>query len=226
MPLGSAGIEVQGTAGPTSDARKLVRTRSSWKPTLNGLQLASPVLNGPAAVSFIPSGKNGRCRKPLARSVKAKAPSNLSPSAAARSTYEPNPAARKAVAAFAPETNAAVRAFWTATSKPKTGASCCLKTPSTTPAVSTTAIVTRALLPSGCRIAARVMFACCAACVMMVLTSVDVSELLAGAVPAVNGKNRVSTSPAIPPTTCGTNAEAGGDVMVAPAMMAIVVDVG
>ncbi len=45
--------------------------------------------------------------------------------------------------------------------------------------MSTTAIVTRALLPSGCRIAARVMFACCAACEMIVFTSAAVSALAA-----------------------------------------------
>src|ERR1051325_10136677 len=117
MPFGSDGIEVHGTAGPTSDARKLVRTRSSCKPTLNGLQAPNAVLNGPAAVSLMPSGKNGRCRKPTARSLNATLPSNLSPSAAARSTYEPNPAARNVVAAFGLEKNAALRAFWTATSK-------------------------------------------------------------------------------------------------------------
>src|SRR5438045_4527145 len=119
MPLGSAGIDVHGTGGPLSDARKLVRIRSSCRPTLKGLQSASAVLNGPAAVSFIPSGKNGRWRNPVARSVKATEPSNRSPSAEARSTYEPKPAARKEAAAFAPEKNAAVLPFCTATSKPK-----------------------------------------------------------------------------------------------------------
>src|ERR1041385_2700113 len=107
MPFGSAGIDVQGTAGPTSDARKLVRTRSSCRPTLNGLHAGSAVLNGPAAVSSMPSGKNGRCRKPIARSLKATEPSKRRPSADARSTYDPNPAARNVVAAFALEKNAA-----------------------------------------------------------------------------------------------------------------------
>src|SRR4029079_15769485 len=116
MPFGSDGIEVHGTAGPTRDAKKLVRTRSSCKPTLNGLQSAIAVLNGPAAVSFIPSGKNGRCRKPIARSLKENAPSNLKPSALARPTYDPKPAACRDQAAFALEKNAAVRAFCTATS--------------------------------------------------------------------------------------------------------------
>ena len=45
------------------------------------------------------------------------------------------------------------------------------KMPSTRPSVSTTAIETRALLPSGWRMAARVMFACCAAWPMIVFTS-------------------------------------------------------
>src|ERR1051326_6792194 len=100
MPFGKAGIEVHGTAGPTSDARKFVRTNASTKPTLNGLHAGRAVLNGPGAVSSIPSGKNGRWRKPTARSLNATEPSNLSPSAAARSTYDPKPAARRAVAAY------------------------------------------------------------------------------------------------------------------------------
>src|SRR3954454_23690272 len=118
MPFGNDGIDVHGTGGPTTDARKFVLTRSSCKPSLNGLQSASAVLSGPAAVLSIPSGKKGRCRKPLARSVKANEPSKRSPSACARSTYDPSPAALSALAAFAPEKKAAVLAFCTATSKP------------------------------------------------------------------------------------------------------------
>src|SRR5689334_7439982 len=90
------------------------------------------------------------------------------------------------------------------------------------PAVSTTAIVTRALLPIGWRIAARVIFACCAACEMIVVTSAAVSALLLGAAPAMNGKNRGLTSPATPPTTCGVNSDAGAVVITAPAMLAVV----
>src|SRR5713226_873236 len=155
----------------------------------------------------MPSGKNGRCRKPIARSVKAIAPLSCTPSFAARVTYEPKPAPLNNTPAFAREKNAAVRAFCTDTSKPNTGASKVRKTPSTTPFASTTAIVTRALLPSGCRIAARVMFACCAPCEMIVFTSDAVSEFAVTVGLAMKGKKRVSTSPAMPPTTMAVNCE-------------------
>ena len=74
------------------------------------------------------------------------------------------------------------------------------------------------------------MFACCAAREMIVPTSLAVSALL-GAVPAMNGKKRGLTSPAIPPTTCGTNSEAGATPPgpkpnVAPAMLAVVAGAG
>src|SRR6185369_2292374 len=111
MPFASAGIEVQPATGPLNEARKFARTRSNCSPTLNGLQLPIAVLNGPGAVLSIPSGKDGRCRKPIARSLNANAPLNCKPSLAARSTYAPKPAARSAVAAFALEKKAAVRAF-------------------------------------------------------------------------------------------------------------------
>ena len=113
-----------------------------------------------------------------------------------------------------------MRAFCTETSNPKTGASCCRKTPSTTPFGSTTAIVTCALLPSGWRIAARVMLACCAACEMIVFTSAAVKAVAPNVLP-MNGKKRVSTSPAMPPTTAGVNcdgcaARMGKDGSIAP----------
>ena len=55
--------------------------------------------------------------------------------------------------------NAAVRAFCTATSWPKRGASWFWNRPRIAPSTSTTAIETRAKSPSGCRIAARVLAA-------------------------------------------------------------------
>ncbi len=55
--------------------------------------------------------------------------------------------------------------------------------------------------------AARVMFACCAACAMIVLTSVEVSESAVTVGLPTKGKKRVSTSPAMPPTIPGVNSE-------------------
>ena len=69
--------------------------------------------------------------------------------------------------------------------------------------MSTTAIETCALLPSGWRIAARATFACCAACEMIVFTSAAVSEFAVTVGLAMKGKKCVSTSPAMPPTTAG-----------------------
>src|ERR1051325_5390250 len=65
----------------------------------------------------------------------------------------------------------------------------------------------RGLLPSGWRIARRVMFAGCAACEMIVFTSAAVKELAVTVGLARKGKNRVSTSPPIPPTTAVVNCE-------------------
>src|SRR5437762_2955083 len=44
------------------------------------------------------------------------------------------------------------------------------------------------------------MFACCAACEMIVFTSAAVKEFAVTVGLPMNGKNRVSTSPAMPPT--------------------------
>src|SRR4051812_23485744 len=68
-------------------------------------------------------------------------------------------------------------------------------------------MVTWALLPRGCRIAARVMFACCAACETIVFTSAAVKEFGVTVELPMKGKKRVSTSPAIPPTTAGVNSD-------------------
>ncbi len=64
---------------------------------------------------------------------------------------------------------------------------------------------------------------------MIVPTSVAVSAFgAAGAVPPTKGKKRGLTSPAMPPTTCGTNSESGGGPakIVAPAILATVVGAG
>ncbi len=100
-----------------------------------------------------------------------------------------------------------MRAFCTDTSNPNTGASVWRNSPITTPLVSTTAIDTRALLPSGWRMAARVMLACWAACAMIVLTSAAVSEFGVTTGLPTKGKKRMSTSPAMPPTIAAVNCD-------------------
>src|ERR1044072_9518400 len=57
---------------------------------------------------------------------------------------------------------------------------------------------------------------------MIVPTSLAVSALLDGAVPQMKGKNLGSASQATLPITCGTNAEAGGAEMIAPAILTVV----
>ena len=98
------------------------------------------------------------------------------PSAFARVTYDPNPAAVSLVPASEREKKADVLAFCTATSSPKTGASTERNMPKTLPSVSTTAIETRALLPIGCLMPARVLFAVSAAAPSICVTSATVSD--------------------------------------------------
>ena len=86
---------------------------------------------------------------------------------------------------------------------PKFGASAFWKKPSTLPSTSTTAMETRALLPSGCRMAARVRVVCCAAWSRMRATSAAVSTA-----PARVGK-RGSACPATPPTVAATSVDGG-----------------
>ncbi|PYT01709.1 MAG: hypothetical protein DMF63_02365 [Acidobacteria bacterium] len=125
------------------------------------------------------------------------------PSLLARATYEPNPAAVSFVPASIRAKKFDVRAFWTETSSPKTGASGCLKIPRTSPFVSTTAIVTRALLPIGCRIAARTRFANVTDAVKICCTCATES-----AEPATVGKRELNW-PLMPPRTPGTKSVGG-----------------
>ena len=84
---------------------------------------------------------------------------------------------RRSDAALGSEKNAAVRAFCSDTSMPKTGASGARTMPSTTPRVSTTEIETSATLLSGSRICARVWLIVEKACVRIAFTSLAVSGL-------------------------------------------------
>src|SRR5207247_7953175 len=68
-------------------------------------------------------------------------------------------------------------------------------------------MLTRALLPNGWRMAARVMFACCAAWAMIVCTSAAVKAFGPAGDEPMNGKNRASISPLMPPTIAGVNAD-------------------
>ena len=175
---------------------------------MNGLQSASAVLNGPAAVLSI-LGKERSMKKP-GRAI------GESDSAVKRVVHQPRAidvgtktGRSQSGCSICAEKNAAVRAFCTATSKPKHRRILLPEDPEHHAGRiddrHRDARITAERLP----IAARVMFACCAACVMIVPTS-STSGHCCRARTRDEWKKRGLTSPATPPTICGTNSEAGG----------------
>src|SRR5882757_994984 len=130
MKLQRCGVSV--AEAPVTNCKccpRLVRTKADCKPVENGLHLAIGREKGPLGLLNWPSGKNGRAKLPIAREEKAVAPVKavllLRKVRAAGIKLRTSALGSlvRSEAALAPEKKAAVRAFCSATSMPKIGAS-------------------------------------------------------------------------------------------------------
>src|SRR5437667_204834 len=200
-------VQVEGSSGgiPVTTERKKGLSSSTWSPSLKTLHVSTGRESAPGLVPSMSSGKNGRAMNPMLRSVYAMRPSRWRPSLAAAAT-NCRTVKFPSAASFSPASGAlkkaVARAFWTATSNPKTGASSVRKMPRMPPPRSTTAMLTRAWSPRGRRIAARSRRASRAPRVRMRETSSAESPPPAtgGSTLPTGGKKQGSTVPATPPS--------------------------